>query len=185
MNSLHHVLFFPFRIAIWNRKIFVSSLVVGAWLAGTAVNIYGMFGAPQLCAPYSHLVCLHLRRLDNGAAFVRVLSELLDSCIHNQKLEPSYNAVLDICIISDLQKSRVNIVGMIVVDILLLASMLIGLLQHAHRSSTGVWFLLYQQVIPFPLQYLAWEADIPQVHHLDSVSDRCRGASCGQFLSVA
>jgi hypothetical protein len=134
MNSLHHVLFFPLRIAIWNRKIFVSSLVVGAWLAGTAVNIYGMFGAPQLCAPYSHLVCLHLRRLDNGAAFVRVPLDLLDLCIHNQKLEPSYNAALDICIVLNLQKSQVNIVGMMVVDILL-ANMLVEPLQYAHRSS--------------------------------------------------
>ena len=74
---------------------------------------------------------------------------------------------------------------MLVIDILLLVSMLIGLLQYAHRSSTGIWSLLYQQVIPFPLQYLAWETDIPQVHHLDSVSGHCRGATCGQSLSVA
>jgi hypothetical protein len=61
----------------------------------------------------------------------------------------------------DLQKSLVNIVGMMVVDILLLVSMLIGLLQYAHRSSTGIWPLLYQQV-PFPLQYFALDADIPK-----------------------
>ena len=178
------MLFFPFRIAIWNRKIFVSSLVVGAWLAGIALNLYSRFRAPQLCAPHSHLLCLHLRRLDNGAAFVRVLSELLDSCIHNQKFEQSYNAILDICIILDLQKSRVNIVGMMMVDTLLLASMLIGLLRYVHRSSTGIWPLLYQQVMPFPLRYRALDADIPQVHHLDSVSDCCRGAFCGQSVSV-
>ena len=128
---------------------------------------------------YSCLQCLHLLRLDNGATFIWVLLELLDSRIHNSKLEPSYNAVLDICIVLDLQKSLVNIVGMMVVDILLLVSMLIGLLQYAHRSSTGIWPLLYQQV-PFPLQYLALDPDIPQVHHLDSISSRCRGAFCGK-----
>ena len=52
----------------------------------------------------------------------------------HQKLEPSYNAVLDICIILNLQKSQVNIVGMMVVDILL-ANMLVEPLQYAHRSS--------------------------------------------------
>ena len=73
---------------------------------------------------------------------------------------------------------------MLVVDILLLVSMLIGLQQYAHGSSTGIWPLLYQQVVSFPLQYLAPDAEIPQVHHLDSVSNRCRGATCGQSISV-
>ncbi|KAI0248167.1 hypothetical protein BJV78DRAFT_842672 [Lactifluus subvellereus] len=35
----------------------------------------------------------------------------------------------------------------LVVDIVLLMSMLIGLLRHAHRTSTGIWYLLYQQCI--------------------------------------
>jgi hypothetical protein len=48
------------------------------------------------------------------------------------------------------------------VDTLLLASMLIGLLRYVHRSSTGIWPLLYQQVMPFPLRYRALDADIPK-----------------------
>ena len=78
--------FFPFRIAIWNRKIFVSLFAVGLWLAGIALHIYSMCHALQLWAPFSHLLCLHLRRLDNGTTFVWVLLEILDSSTHNLKV---------------------------------------------------------------------------------------------------
>ena len=74
---------------------------------------------------------------------------------------------------------------MLVIDILLLMSMLIGLLPYAHRSSIGICSLLYQQVVPFPLQYPMWDADIPQVYHLDSVSGHCRGATCRQSVSAS
>jgi hypothetical protein len=50
------MLFFPFRIAIWNRKIFISSLVVGAWLAGIALNLYSRFRAPS-CALHVLIYC--------------------------------------------------------------------------------------------------------------------------------
>ena len=39
-----------------------------------------------------------------------------------------------------------NGIGILVVDVVLLLTMLIGLLQHVCRDSIGIWKLLYQQV---------------------------------------
>ena len=57
--------FSNFRIAIWERNIFVSSLVMGTWLGNLGLNIYGKFvlGIPQLCA---HPGLPRLRRFDQG-----------------------------------------------------------------------------------------------------------------------
>jgi hypothetical protein len=40
----------------------------------------------------------------------------------------------------------VNAIGVLVVDVVLLLTMLIGLLRHVSRSSVGIWKLLYQHV---------------------------------------
>jgi hypothetical protein len=40
----------------------------------------------------------------------------------------------------------VNGVGMLVVDVVLLLTMLIGLLRRSDENPTGIWKLLYQQV---------------------------------------
>jgi hypothetical protein len=66
-------------------------------------------------------------------------------------MKGSYDTVLEICVVLRLHKSLVNAVGILVVDVVLLMSMLIGLLRHMHRNSTGIWHLLYQQVMPYPL----------------------------------
>jgi hypothetical protein len=42
--------------------------------------------------------------------------------------------------------------------------MLIGLLRCPHGSSIGLWYLLYQQVVPY--LSLPLTVDILQVHHL-------------------
>jgi hypothetical protein len=63
----------------------------------------------------------------------------------------TYNAVLDACVVEHFHKSLVSPVGMLMVDVVLLVSMLIGLLRHVQRSSTGIWHFLYQQVVPCPL----------------------------------
>jgi len=53
------------------------------------------------------------------------------------------------------------VVVTLVIDIIFLMSMLIGLLRHAHRSSTGIWYLLYQQCIIW--MALACIAEVPIV----------------------
>ncbi|KAI0248179.1 hypothetical protein BJV78DRAFT_1363709 [Lactifluus subvellereus] len=71
----------------------------------------------------------------------------------------SYNATPGTCTISSLHKLLVNSVGVLVVDVVLLMSMLIGLLRFTHRSSTGIWHLLYQQCIIWIA--LAGMAEVP------------------------
>ena len=58
----------------------------------------------------------------------------------------SYNAVVNTCAALHTHRGLVNAVGVLVVDVVLLLTMLIGLLRHSQKSSTGVWKLLYQQV---------------------------------------
>ena len=62
----------------------------------------------------------------------------------------SYNAVVNTCVALHTHRGLVNAVGVLVVDVVLLLTMLVGLLRHAQKSSTGVWKLLYQQVISTP-----------------------------------
>ncbi|KAH9962064.1 hypothetical protein BGW80DRAFT_868125 [Lactifluus volemus] len=75
------------------------------------------------------------------------------------ELRATYDPTLETCNRIVLQKYLVNTIGMLSVDIVLLTSMLIGLLRSSHRSSTGLWHLLYQQCIIW--LFLAATADIP------------------------
>jgi threonine/homoserine/homoserine lactone efflux protein len=59
-----------------------------------------------------------------------------------------YDPILETCIIQGTHRGLVNALGVLVVDVVLLMAMLIGLLRHANRSSTGIWQVLYQQVTP-------------------------------------
>ncbi|KAI0246157.1 hypothetical protein BJV78DRAFT_1158090 [Lactifluus subvellereus] len=67
----------------------------------------------------------------------------------------------DTCTLLGLHKYLSSGVAVLVVDIVLFMSMLIGLLRHVHRSSTGIWYLLYQQCIIWIA--LASIADVPVV----------------------
>ena len=51
------------------------------------------------------------------------------------------------CIFLHTHKGIVNAIGVLVVDAMLLLAMLIGLLRTSHKNATGIWKLLYQQVI--------------------------------------
>jgi len=55
----------------------------------------------------------------------------------------------------------VNAIGVLVVDVVLLLTMLIGLLRHVSGSSVGIWKLLYQHCIIWIV--LAFFAEIPLV----------------------
>jgi len=72
-----------------------------------------------------------------------------------------HNPNQDTCFVLGLHKSLSAPVAVLVVDIVLLTSMLIGLLRYAHRSSTGIWYLLYQQCIIWIV--LACIAEVPVV----------------------
>ena len=60
---------FPFRVAIWDRNVFVSLFALGLWLACLSLNIYSTSRILQPYASCSHFPCLGLRRFDHGAAF--------------------------------------------------------------------------------------------------------------------
>jgi hypothetical protein len=141
-----------FRIAIWDCKRVVSFLALGLWLVGLALNIYGTLCTLHL---YMHLMFSFTvpipRRFDSGAAFAQVISGSWTHKRHNSKMEVTYNAGLDACVVSHFHRSLASPVGMLMVDVVLLASMLTGLLRRPHRSSTGIWHFLYQQVVPCPL----------------------------------
>ncbi|KAI0246165.1 hypothetical protein BJV78DRAFT_193965 [Lactifluus subvellereus] len=76
-------------------------------------------------------------------------------------VKSSYNPIQQGCIVWGIHKSLSPAVVALVVDIMLFMSMLIGLLRHAHRSSTGIWYLLYQQCIIWIA--LACIAEVPVV----------------------
>ncbi|KAH8997695.1 hypothetical protein EDB86DRAFT_897693 [Lactarius hatsudake] len=76
-------------------------------------------------------------------------------------VDASYDPILQTCITLKTHRGLTNAIAVLVVDIVLLVAMLIGLLRHAHRSSTGIWYLLYQQCIIWIA--LAGIAEIPPV----------------------
>jgi len=76
-------------------------------------------------------------------------------------VEGSYNTILETCVVLHTRKGLVNAIGALAVDVVLCMAMLIGLLRHAHGSSTGIWHLLYQQCIIWIV--LAGLAEIPPV----------------------
>ena len=98
-------------------------------------------------------------------------------------MKGTYFPILGSCITLHMRKCLVNAVATLVADIILLITMLIGLLRHAQRSSTGIWPLLYQQVMLY--LFLAPEADILQVHHVDSLGGTCGSPTCRLSVSPA
>ena len=75
------------------------------------------------------------------------------------------------------RRGLANALGVLGADAVLLLTMLIGLLRHAHKHPSGIWKLLYQQVI-FYVQ-LARSVEFLLVHNLVSVGLLCRDTTCG------
>jgi len=126
-------------IAIWNRKIFVSTLAVGVWLGGLA---------------------LHIRSLT--------------------MIRGTFNPVLGVCVVLHMHRGLVSSLGILTVDVVLLLAMLIGLLQHAQKSSAGVWRLLYHQVISKRIfSVLRGCLKFVLVYNLVGVSILRRDTTCG------
>ncbi|KAH9962779.1 hypothetical protein BGW80DRAFT_857527 [Lactifluus volemus] len=93
-------------IAIWDRNTFVSSLVIGTWLAGIAFYIYNLV-----------------------------------------EMRTSYEPFLGMCVNANTRRFLVNAVSMLVIDVVLLISMLVGLVRSPHSGSFGLWQVLFQQSI--------------------------------------
>ncbi|KAI9456848.1 hypothetical protein BJY52DRAFT_1417004 [Lactarius psammicola] len=76
-------------------------------------------------------------------------------------IEATYDSVVGACIVLKTHSGLASAATSMAVDTMLLVAMLIGLLRHAHRSSTGIWNLLYKQCIIWMI--LAAIAEIPPV----------------------
>jgi len=72
-----------------------------------------------------------------------------------------YNPILETCVALHTRRGLPNAIGILVVDVVLLLTMLIGLLRHACKNPTGIWKLLYQHCIIWLV--LALFAEIPPV----------------------
>lgn len=71
-----------------------------------------------------------------------------------KQVKAEFNPLVNACVITKTHNALVNAVAVLVADMVLLLTMLIGLLRHSSRRSTGLWKLLYQQVssaVPLPM----------------------------------
>ena len=95
----------------------------------------------------------------------------------------SYNPIVNTCIYLNTRRSLFNASAVFVVDVVLLLTMLLGLLRHAHKNSTGIWKFLYQQVTLYAFSRSASDAEFLQVYNLVGVSRNCRDTTRGMCLS--
>jgi hypothetical protein len=74
------------------------------------------------------------------------------------KVEGTFIPAVGVCAVLHMHAGLVSSLCILVVDIVLLLTMLIGLLRHAHKHPTGIWKLLYQQVTPknFVFSTVCW-----------------------------
>jgi len=102
------------------------------------------------------------------------------------QVEAAFNPLVNACVVTKTHNGLVNALAVLVADMVLLLTMLIGLLRHASRHSTGLWKLLYQQVNPNRSSSHDSNADseLLLVYNLDSLGGVCRDSTCGQSVSA-
>jgi hypothetical protein len=113
----------------------------------------------------------------------RFSSETLRTDVHANlnQIRGTFNPVLGVCVVLHMHRGLVSSLGILTVDVVLLLAMLIGLLQHAQKSSAGVWRLLYHQVISKRIfSVLRGCLKFVLVYNLVGVSILRRDTTCGQ-----
>ena len=93
----------------------------------------------------SHVPCA-CEDLTLVSRFTDILTVRTDAHAKSNKLDTMYSPIANACIIQDTDHGLLNATGVLAADAVLLLTMLVGLLRHPHRSSTGIWKFLYQQV---------------------------------------
>jgi len=101
-----------------------------------------------------------------------------------KQVEAAFNPLVNACVVTKTHKGLVNALAVLVADMVLLLTMLIGLLRHASRHSTGLWKLLYQQVRTDRSSSHNSNAELLLVYNLDSLGGVCRDPTCGQSVSA-
>jgi hypothetical protein len=146
LTACDYYYYSSFRIAIWNRNIVVSLIAVSAWLASVALNIRST-SRITTCSHY-HLISLACACEDLTLVrrFTDVLVVRTDAHASFNKLDTMYNPIASACALQHTDGGLGSAMGILVADAVLLLTMLVGLLRHPHRSSTGMWNFLYQQV---------------------------------------
>ncbi|KAI9439564.1 hypothetical protein H4582DRAFT_1941585 [Lactarius indigo] len=75
------------------------------------------------------------------------------------RIDVAYNSLIGACVVLKTQRGLASSIAILAIDTMLFVIMLIGLLRHAHGSSTGIWHLLYKQCIIWMI--MAAIAEIP------------------------
>jgi hypothetical protein len=101
-----------------------------------------------------------------------------------KQLEAAFDPLVNSCVPIKTEKGLVNALAVLVADMVLLLAMLIGLLRHASRRSTGLWKLLYQQVSSNRSSSHDSNAELLPVYNLDSLGGVFRDSTCGQSVSA-
>ena len=165
----------------------MSVIAIGVWLGGLALNIRRTSHI-IICSHHGLISCpCAYKDLTMVRSFMGIL--ILDSSNWGsrklQQVHGTYNPIINSCIFLHTHNGLVNAFGILVVDVVLLLTMLIGLLRDAHRSSIGIWKLLYQQVTQSKcFLHLAPNAELVLVYNLDGAGLFCRDTACGWCISA-
>ncbi|KAI9510095.1 hypothetical protein F5148DRAFT_1282291 [Russula earlei] len=139
----------PYRWTIW--------LYLGTRYTGLLAFIFFFVNTDG-----PRLPSIHNRAFRKRAAPTTLSHTLIcDFAPSGLTIDVFYDTTLETCIVSDTHKGLVNAVGVLVVDVVLLMTMLIGLLRCAHKSPNGIWKLLYEHCIIWI--FLALITEIPTV----------------------
>jgi hypothetical protein len=101
-----------------------------------------------------------------------------------KQIEAGFNPLVNACVVTKTHQGLVNALAVLVADMVLLLIMLIGLLRHKSRRSTGLWKLLYQQVGSDRSSSRHSNTELLLVYNLDSLGGICRDSTCGQSVSA-
>jgi len=99
-----------------------------------------------------------------------------------KQVEAAFDPLVNSCVVTKTHNGLVNALAVLVADMVLLLTMLIGLLRHPSRRSTGLWKLLYQQVNSNRSSSHGANAELLLVYNLDSLGGVCRNSTCGQSV---
>jgi hypothetical protein len=97
-----------------------------------------------------------------------------------KQIEATFNPFVDACVVSQTHRGLANSIALLAADVVLLLIMLIGLLRHVGKNTTGIWKLLYHQVTSHRFFSLAPNAELLLVYSLDGLGGNCGDTMCGQ-----
>lgn len=101
-----------------------------------------------------------------------------------EQAKVAFDPLVNTCAITNTHEGLVNALAILVADMVLLLTMLIGLLRHVSRRSTGLWKLLYRQVSSNRSSSHDSNAELLLVYNLDGLGGVFRDSTCCQSVST-